>query len=52
MSKIEMENLLRRVVGENYTGTLEILNGQEVDVEAFYSLNDSVLREIGECICI
>ena len=46
--EIEMENLLRRIVGENYTGTLQLLNNQEVDVEAFYSLDNSVLREIGE----
>ena len=43
-----MEKLLKSVVGENYASTLKILNEEEVDVEAFYSLHDSLLTSIGK----
>ena len=42
-----MENLLKTVIGENIQRTLNIFEDEEIDVEAFYSLNSAILMEIG-----
>ena len=42
-----METLLKQVIGENYSGTLNIFRDEEVDMEAFYSLDSKTLKEIG-----
>ena len=44
---MEFEKLLRKVVGENYNGTLKILRDEEIDIDAFYALDSAILEDIG-----
>lgn len=42
-----MENLLKRVLGDFYKVTLDILIDEEVDMGAFHELDASTLKELG-----
>ena len=43
----KMESLLKKILGDNVKGTLDLMEKEEVDEEAFLNLDSSHLKEMG-----
>ena len=41
-----MESLLKKILGDNVEGTLDLMKEEEVDEEAFLNLDSSHLKEM------
>ena len=43
----KMESLLKKILGDNVEGTLDLMKKEEVDEEAFLNLDYSHLKKMG-----
>ena len=43
----DVSSILKRILGDSCQETIDIFNDQEIDTEAFYSLDKEVLVELG-----
>ena len=43
----KMESLLKKILGDNVEGTLDLMKEEEVDEETFLNLDNSHLKEMG-----
>ena len=43
----KMESLLKKILGDNVEGTLDLMKEEEVDEEAYLNLDISHLKEMG-----
>ena len=42
-----MESLLKKILGDNIEGTLDLMKKEEIDEESFLNLERSHLKEMG-----